>query len=188
MVNRCLKQASIAFIIETKNFKEKPHFAIYGRTNSAKKKFGLSDICALKSKTTFGIDDPFKYLFSYTHASQWICVIYKLICGKQRFSPAFVWICVCELYCCSFLANIAFQPVMLVVCRNKLFVHGTVIKQSKPIASRLHSVRFCIFHWKGHEVLYGDLFLCLCKAGNETCSKMCASRLLLHYWYRWYQL
>lgn len=86
----------------------------------------------------------------------------------------FVWICVCELYCCSFLANIAFQPVMLVVCRRKLFVHGSKIKQSKPIASRLYSVRFCILHWKGHEVLYGDL--CLCRVGNETCNKMCASR------------
>lgn len=110
--------------------------------------------------------------FSYRHANQWICVIYKLICRKQRFSWVFVWNCVCELYCCRFLADIAFQPMMLVVCRNKLFVHGSVIKQSKPIASRLHSVRFCIFHWKGQEVLYGDLFLCLCKVGNETCNKI----------------
>lgn len=67
MVNRCLKQTSIAFIIETKNFKEKTHFLIYGRANSAKKKFGLSDIYALKSQTPFGIYDPLIFSFSFKY-------------------------------------------------------------------------------------------------------------------------
>lgn len=100
-------------------------------------------------------------------------MIYKLICGKQRF-----FLSVCVNLCLStlllqFFANIAFQPVMLVVLEKKA-VYGSIIEQSKSISSRLHSVRFCIFHWKAQEVLYGDL--CLCKVGNEAWSKMCASR------------
>lgn len=169
-----------------KEFQGKTHFLIYSRTNIAEKKSGLSDICALKSQTCFGIYDPFKSFFFFL----WTCKSMNLgdlqahLCITKVFQ-VFVWICVCELYCWNSLANIAFQPVMyrlLVVCRNKLFVHESIIKQNKPIVSRLHSVGVCIFHWKDQEVLYGNFFICLCKVGKETCDKMCASRLLLHCW------
>lgn len=107
---------------------------------------------------------------------------------KTKVFQMFAWICVCELYWQNSSANIAFQPVMyrpLVVCRNKLFVHESIIKQNKPTVSRLHSFGFCVFHWKDQEVLYGNFFICMCKV-RKICNTMCVSRSLLHCW--WYQL
>lgn len=71
-------------------------------------------------------------------------MIYKLICGKQRF-----FLSVCVNLCLStlllqFFANIAFQPVMLVVLEKKA-VYGSIIEQSKSAPAGL----FCFQYVEG---------------------------------------